>query len=203
MTKKDSTRFYYKRNAQEYFLSTYKLELQPLWRKLECRLKLGSLLLDLGSGSGRDLQHFSSNGHHVVGLDYSLELLKLAKVYTGLSVVCADFSNLPFGDDTFDAIWALGTLLHVTHHDLPTVLSELHRVMKTNAVLFTAMKVGTGEEFDTLGRYNVYYSPKEWNGILEKNKFDTLETEVVTEYREIPLGDHHQIEWIVSIFEST
>jgi SAM-dependent methyltransferase len=40
-------------------------------------------ILDLGCGPGRDLRYFRSLGHHVVGLDGSMEFVAMARSYSG------------------------------------------------------------------------------------------------------------------------
>jgi SAM-dependent methyltransferase len=69
--KDDPTRNYYETHADEYFHATYAVDLQPLWEKLSKRLEKGDYILDLGSGSGRDLRYFAERGFRVIGIDYS------------------------------------------------------------------------------------------------------------------------------------
>jgi predicted SAM-dependent methyltransferase len=44
--------------------------------------------------------------------------------------VRADVADLPFGDDTVDAIWASHVLEHFAVADVPAVLAEWHRVLR-------------------------------------------------------------------------
>ena len=54
-------------------------------------------ILDLGCGSGRDLRYFRSLGHDATGLDGSMELVTMARRYSGCDVLHQDFlaMNLP------------------------------------------------------------------------------------------------------------
>jgi ubiquinone/menaquinone biosynthesis C-methylase UbiE len=99
-----------------------------------------SLLLDLGCGNGRHTVASVSQGYETVGVDFSKNMLRIAKnklKSTNASVdmyhfVLADVSHLPFKDDSFDAILYIATL-----HNLPTrsfrvkSLYEIGRVLKS------------------------------------------------------------------------
>lgn len=198
----DSTRYYYETHANEYFRSTCNVELSSLWFKLEERLKTGALILDLGCGSGRDLLHFSRRGYRAVGIDYSHNLTRLAKQYTRQPVVKGEFTHLPFKDSTFDAVWAIGSLLHVPRYSLPPVLLEIHRVLKPDSLLLTSVKRGCGEEVDSLGRFNVFYQPNEWGEILEDQGFKIIEIERQTEIRVARDNTKTEITWIVCLAAS-
>lgn len=196
---KDSTRRYYETNANEYFRATYSIELSYLWSKLEERLKPGALILDLGCGSGRDLLHFSQRGFQAIGIDYSHNLTELAKSYSPQPVILGDFTHLPFKKGTFDAVWAIGSLLHVPRISLPAVLSAIHRVLKPDSLFLTSVKKGSGEVFDSLGRFNVFYQPDEWGEMLEEQGFEIIEMEQQTEIRPTDNGTKTEVHWIVCL----
>lgn len=191
----DSTKRYYETQAQEYFEATSEANLQPLWREISGRLKANDLILDLGCGSGRDLKYFSEWGFRTVGIDYSFNLLKLARRFSGQPVAVADLSALPFGENTFDAAWAIGSLLHVPRQQLPQILNQIHQVLKPNALFFASVKSGYGETTDSLGRYNVFYQRPEWERVLKENFYSVIESEEMTETRTTNTGTK-EIGWI-------
>ncbi len=199
----DSTRCYYETYANEYFRSTYNVELSFLWGKLEERLQTGALILDLGCGSGRDLLHFSRQGFRAIGIDYSHNLTELAKQYSHQPIVRGEFTHLPFNTSTFDAVWAVGSLLHVPRCSLPSILSGIHRVLKPDSLLLTSVKKGWGEEIDSLGRFNVFYQPNEWGEILEDQGFEIIEIERQNEVRVMKDGAKTEITWIVCLAASS
>lgn len=104
-------------------------------------------VLDLGCGSGRDAKVFSEAGRNVVGLDMSLELLKIAnKTSPNSTFNLGNMLDLPFDDSSFDGIWSCASLLHLPKTSLPTCLSECNRVLKTGGIMYAGVKEGTGEE---------------------------------------------------------
>jgi len=70
------------------------------------------LILDLGCGSGRHAVLLSKDGYNIVGLDFSLRLLKVAnlkavKAGVELSLVCGDMRFLPFRAGVFSGTISL------------------------------------------------------------------------------------------------
>lgn len=80
------------------------------------------LILDIGAGTGVSTKYFKN----IILLDPSKEMLKRAK---GKKVL-GRAENLPFLDNTFDAVISV-TSLH--HTDIKKVIEEVKRVSKKNA----------------------------------------------------------------------
>jgi len=162
-------------------------------------LEPNALILDLGCGSGRDLRYFSSLDYNVVGLDYSFNLCELARQFSEQPVVFGDFTSIPFENNTFDAVWSIGSLLHIPRCLLRPSLSEIHRVLKPNSILITSIKEGCGETTDSLGRYFAFYSRSEWQDILEESGYGVLELEDMVEERRLAPDNRIRIKWIVCV----
>lgn len=195
----DLTKSYYEAHADEYFRATYSTHLPQLWEKLSTSLRRGDRILDLGCGSGRDLRYFAQRVFRVIGIDYSPRLVELARAYSKQPVVVGDFSSLPFEDNSFDAVWSIGSLLHVPRSSISSVLSEVRRVLKDDALLLTSVKKGSGEEIDPLGRYNVFYAPDEWASVHGENGYEVMDLEETIEARKPESGSTKKITWIVCL----
>ena len=91
-------------------------------------------LLDVGCGDAVDLKIFSEKGAQVYGIDPSVEFLKKAKVNNPTGSFTKGVGEaLPFPDNTFDIVtskWAMQTST-----DVPKVLSEMGRVLKSGGML--------------------------------------------------------------------
>ncbi len=84
----------------------------------------GKTALDAGCGYGRYARYAEKYGARVVGMDFS-KSIQAAKMFTrdtGISLVCADILNPPFGS-TFDIVMAIGVL-----HHLPDPLQGFKRL---------------------------------------------------------------------------
>jgi SAM-dependent methyltransferase len=106
------------------------------------------LVLDVATGTGRlpraVLRQPPFEGR-VIGLDLSRRMLHQATKLTAqfadrLTYIWQDARNLPFNDDTFDAVTCLEALEFTP--DPHAVLAELVRVLRPGGVLLTTNRVG-------------------------------------------------------------
>jgi len=66
------------------------------------------VILDLGCGSGRYLPFLK--GELIVGIDFSIGMLKHAKKFKNANFIQADIFNLPFKENTFDLIISMSII---------------------------------------------------------------------------------------------
>ena len=180
----NSTQIFYELNANNYFLSTHAVDLERLWQKMNAVLQPRAYILDLGCGSGRDLRYFGGQGYRAVGLDHCHNLLKLAQNFSRRPLISADFRSLPFRQGVFDAVWAVGSLLHLAPQAIAPALLEIRRVLKPEAFLFASIKKGCGETIDAKGRYFKFYQRAEWQDLLTRNGYAIVEIEESIELRQ-------------------
>lgn len=102
-------------------------------------------LLEIGSGPGRDGEFFQKQGLQVTCIDLSSEMIRLCR-QKGLTAHVMDMANLTFPANSFDAVYALNRLLHLTKTELPTILSQIDSLLKSNGVFF--MGVYGGDDFE-------------------------------------------------------
>ncbi len=140
------------------------------------RLPPGAHVLDLGCGPGQDSREFARAGFRVTAMDASLEMVRQAAMHTGVTTRHAPFDALD-DVDTFDAVWASFSLLHAQRNDLPRHISAMSRALRTGGLLYVAMKIGTGEGRDRLGRFYTYMTASELRGLVEAAGFAVLGTE--------------------------
>ncbi|MGR5205469.1 class I SAM-dependent methyltransferase [Vibrio sp. PNB23_22_7] len=81
--------------------------------------------MDAGCGSGRDSKNFLNLGYQVVAFDANELLVALASKHLGQTVTRATFESFSAEPESFDAIWACASLLHVPSEDLPRTFSRL------------------------------------------------------------------------------
>ena len=157
-------------------------------------------LLDVGTGSGRDLRYLTRFGDiQATGMDNCqafvsiLEELERAGKIPDSSAFRMDMRSMDrFGDRTFDIVRHNATLLHLPSVTagvgMDAALAESHRVLKPYGLLFATLKAGTGMEFVDTGeglgkRFFQFYSEDELIEALQRNGFEVLDLQLRYEQR--------------------
>ncbi|MGV0397031.1 demethylmenaquinone methyltransferase [Corynebacterium suicordis] len=105
------------------------------WRKRTRRrldLKPGDVVLDLAAGTGVSTEEFAKSGAYCVACDFSRGMLQ-AGLSRGLPLICGDGTQLPFADNTFDAVTINYGLRNIV--DYRAGLREMARVTKPGGTL--------------------------------------------------------------------
>lgn len=147
----DKTIRYYDEHAEDFIAGTENADMRECRERFLQYLKQGQKILDAGCGSGRDVIAFREAGYEVEAFDASAEICRIASEKTGIEVKQMWFEELE-GADQYDGIWACASLLHVKPADLPDVLQRLHRLLKTEGILYVSFKYGSAER-EKYGRY--------------------------------------------------
>ena len=102
-------------------------------------------ILETGLGPGVDAVAFRGAGFHIVGVDLSAEHVRLARD-AGIEAHVAAAQELPFDDDSFDALWCASVLMHMPDPDLHDALAEFARVLRPGSVAALGMWGGDGTQ---------------------------------------------------------
>jgi ubiquinone/menaquinone biosynthesis C-methylase UbiE len=110
------------------------------WRELEFlkeHVKGGDTLLDIGCGNGRLLDMFDDINIQYTGIDFSKELIAIAKENRGDKgkFMYANALSLPFEDNSFDVVFSIAVLHHIpSRKNRVRFVSEIYRVLKPKGV---------------------------------------------------------------------
>jgi len=105
----------------------------------------GKIALEVGSGGGILTEEIAKMGFTTTGIDPSGQSIITASNHAKASGLNIKYEkgfgeNLPYANNSFDAVFCCDVLEHV--QDLPKVISEISRVLKSNGLFF----------YDTLNR---------------------------------------------------
>ncbi len=104
-------------------------------------LPKGISILDLGCGNGRNSVFLAEQVFQVVGIDFSINMLKIATQKSTeienenrLTFIQGDIMELPFRSSTFDAALFIAALHHIPNESYRVrALEELYRSLKSGA----------------------------------------------------------------------
>lgn len=132
-------------------------------------------ILDIGTGAGFDAKYLSDHGCDVTGVDLSVELMNLAKIFSPKTTfIKTDIRNLPFENNMFDGVWSAATIIHLPKRDVPNLLSKINSILKVSGVLFITLKQGSGERFVINSGNGNLEGAKRFFSFYSKNEFEQL-----------------------------
>jgi len=103
-----------------------------------------STCLEVGCGNGKNMFR---NDINMIGIDTSNELLKIAK-NKGKTVSYGDGCSIDFKDDSFDSVFSIAVLHHVSSHQRRMLfVSEMIRVCKLNGTIMIQVWATTEPKF--------------------------------------------------------
>ena len=147
MELRDSLREAYNKYAQEretYAMQDWKIDLRSNFLSL-LQKEQKKTLLEIGAGTGRDSKFFQDEGLDVVCIDLSPAMVDLCK-QKGLTAYVMDVAEVQFPAGSFDAVYSMNSLLHLTKAEFPAVLRNIDRLLKTDGVVFIGMYGGLEHE---------------------------------------------------------
>jgi SAM-dependent methyltransferase len=125
------------------------------------------VVLDAGSGAGRDAVFLASLGRQVVALDSSRALLAQIPRGSGVTRIQGDLRHIPLRECSIGAIWCSGVLLHLRKAHILECLVEFARVLDPQGVIQISVKEGSGHAVEpmpgagNLVRHFFYYRAEE------------------------------------------
>lgn len=143
---------YYNVNAVSYFNSTVGGDMSEAYSRFIKYVKPQGTIIDIGTGSGRDIKYFMNAGFEVYGIDASKELCRLSAEYTGAKIKCQTIQDwIPHMQ--YDGVWANASLIHLQKREVEDFINRLSKVLAEEGVLYISLKEGIDEGVDEKGRY--------------------------------------------------
>lgn len=101
------------------------------------KLQAPAKVLDIGCGGGLLSNYLATKGHSVTGIDLSKSSLETAQKYDQTKLVtfiCADGTQIPLPDGSYDVVCAMDFLEHV--EDPAKVVAEASRLLRPGGIFF-------------------------------------------------------------------
>ncbi|HEX2183035.1 MAG TPA: class I SAM-dependent methyltransferase [Rubrobacteraceae bacterium] len=126
-------------------------------------LPAGAAVLDLGCGAGVPVTRWlADHGFAVTGVDFSARQLELARrLVPAANFLRADMTDLDFPPESFDAVVAFYSIIHVPRAEHPALLEDVRRWLRPGGAFLATWALGAweGEEEDWEG----WGAPMRWS----------------------------------------
>jgi SAM-dependent methyltransferase len=170
---------YYSQNAK-LIVDRYESIVNGLAEHFEQAFPIGSRVLDIGCGSGRDLAYLQNSGRDVYGLDATPELVELAQsLHPELKgrIECESIPGaaVPFGG-AFDGVLCSAVLMHIAWEHQPAAVEFIKGCLKPGGKLLYSVPgkrldaTATGQR-DSHGRLFIPDSAERYRTLLENRGF--------------------------------
>lgn len=102
-------------------------------------------LLEIGAGTGQDSVFFAGHGLNVVTTDLSPAMVAICRA-KGLDAVVTDLASPSLAPESFDAVYAMNSLLHVPNAALPSALAAIRALLRPDGLFFLGVYGGDSWE---------------------------------------------------------
>ncbi|MGB7876341.1 MAG: class I SAM-dependent methyltransferase [Anaerolineales bacterium] len=148
------------------------------------------ILLEIGTGHGRDSLFFQEQGFNVTGIDISPAMVDLCR-QKSISAHVMDVVDLSFKKDSFDAVYALNSFLHLPKSEFPLALENVSAVLRPTGLFYLGLYGG----FDFEGIWDDdSYTPKRFFSFHSDENLHIILADVfeILYFRNIHLGDYER-----------
>ena len=166
---------FYQNNYRAYHKKTFLIDPSSFMEPFANHLAEGSLILDVGCGSGRDLLWMKNRGFKIIGFERSKGLAELTRENVGCEVIEDDFETFDFSTLFVDAIILVGAIVHLPHQELKTVLDHISCGLGEQGKVLVTMKEGDGIFKDENGRVFYLWQDTELRDIFTNLGFKILD----------------------------
>lgn len=130
--------------AQQYFDDMVDV---PYIDKFLAKLPKQGKILDVGSGPGQFAKHMIEKGFKVIGIDFSKEMVTIAKEKVpNVDFRHMDMRQLDFPDSSFDGLFSAYSLIHIPSEEVLATLQGFHRVLKSGGYIEIAVQKGDADK---------------------------------------------------------
>ena len=174
---------YYEENANSLISRYESADVSEVQQLLLQTFEKNSKLLEIGCGSGRDASFMTKNYFDVTAIDGSKNMIEESKkIHPELSEKLFHKTlpnDLEF-NQTFDGIYSIATLMHLSENDLKNTLSKIYNLLNENGKFLMSVSLFRDDidenGFDDKGRFFLVLSFENWKNFLENVGFKILNT---------------------------
>ena len=164
------------------------LEYEKIFPIIETYLKKDSKVLDLGSGSGQWACRFSPLAKSVTLVEFSEEMMSLAKnnsteKFHNLEFILSEAQDF-LSSEVYDLIWISGLLIYLTDQELVKLISNCRQMLALDGRLILRDGTGLGERYEISNQFSknlghnysaTYRTSEEYIAEFNKKGFELID----------------------------
>ena len=154
------TLYFYNSNSKNLTERYEKADVSEVQKLLLQTFEKNSKLLEIGCGSGRDASFLTKNDFNVIAIDGSKNMIEEAKkIHPELSnnLFHKTLPNDLEFNQTFDGIYSIATLMHLSKNDLKKSISKIYDLLNQNGKFLMSVSLFRDDidknGFDDKGRF--------------------------------------------------
>ncbi|UCG36138.1 MAG: class I SAM-dependent methyltransferase [Candidatus Bathyarchaeota archaeon] len=139
--KKEIVRKGYDKIAREYQAYRHTFDNAEVLKEFSSHLSKSARILDAGCGAGIPFARLLFQlGFEVVGVDFSANMLRLAKKSVPeAALIKGDMTRLGFRDNSFDGLVALYSIIHIPREMHASLYQSFHRILKPGGLMLVCL----------------------------------------------------------------
>lgn len=185
----NSTLSYYEENASNLSKRYESADVTTIHERLLKTFTSNSKLLEIGCGSGRDADFMLKKGYRLTAIDGSEKMINEAKNIHPTLEPHLFVMRLPHGLDfkphSFDGVYSIATLMHLTKEDIYQTIKNIHTLLKEKGKFLFSVSIERDDtnqnNRDPHQRLFTSFSQREWVTICKNYGLKHLHTEVTTD----------------------
>ena len=161
-------------------------------------IKKGDTVLDIGFGSGRDLNMISKITNNIFGIDAcdkfiinsNKESLKGRIAKSVLPKI--DISKFQFNVDEFDVIISIAVIMHLTFREIEQTIQNMKKILKQNGkiiISYSLQREAVDDRFFEILTRDKMTELFNRNGFVEKEYFYNID------------NMNRKIEWVTQVYK--
>ena len=177
---------HYNKNSESLCEKYDSIDLSKIHKDMLDFFKGCNTLLEIGSGSGRDMNYLIENGIDVIGVDGSEEMIKVAQSNFPIlknKIILSELPEvLPSFEVIFDGFFSIATLMHFQINELNTLFENLIQYLKPDSPVFITVSGLRNIQPQDEKRFFLELSIEEWIEIFKNNNFEIINVKENQDY---------------------
>lgn len=177
---------YYNKNSQKLCKKYDLIDISIIHKDMLVFFKGCNTLLEIGSGSGRDMNYLIKNGFDVLGIDGSEEMIKEAHSNFPIlknKIIQSELPEVfPSFEIKFDGFFSIATLMHFQVNELNTLFEKLIQYLEPDSPVFITVSGIRNIHQESEKRFFLELSKEEWIEIFKNNNFEIIKVKENQDY---------------------